>query len=158
MPVSKQSNSDKSRPVEQLPTLRVWEYRGYPCLIMSNREGFLCGYTLVPPGNPLYGMDDYDFHWQNTVHGSITLSHEVDTFRLGSIPIAEISGLGKRWMIGFDCAHVSDGDRPYLIGHAERDYNSYYNEEGQVWDMDMVAQETENMIDLIIQYENGDIV
>lgn len=82
----------------------------FPCLIVRNGGGSLCGYVGVPLGHPLYGVDYNDLDMG--VHGGLTFAgkcqedqeddghgvcHKVDPDESDNV-----------WWLGFDCAHYMD--------------------------------------------------
>lgn len=94
------------------PDKKQWrdEETGFPCLIVRNSVGALCGYVGVSPEHPLHGKD-YDWSMDIDVHGGLTFaggcSHGDDPSR----GICHIPGKGEPdniWWFGFDCAHSGD--------------------------------------------------
>lgn len=103
-----------------------WRYKGFPCLIVRNPMGALCGYVGVPPGHPLngvgyndcvFGCADFnsdDFHYCEhrpegflRVHGGLTFA---DACRDDG-PICHVTMPGEPesvWWLGFDCSHCDD--------------------------------------------------
>lgn len=81
-----------------------WRYGGFPCLIVRNDMGALCGYVGVPLesklGNGSYDDVDVD------VHGGLTFAGPC---RPGS-PICHTPQAGESevYWYGFDCAHAYD--------------------------------------------------
>jgi hypothetical protein len=105
-------------PWQDEPDKRQWldENTGYPCLIVRNALGALCGYVGVPAGHPAYGhpYDEYDGDGpclgNLAIHGGLTFSgfcaqgpkessicHEVEPGEDDHV----------NWF-GFDCNHAGD--------------------------------------------------
>ena len=61
-------------PWQDEPDKEQWadEATGYPCLIVRNRLGALCGYVGVPEGHPWHGKDYDDIEPCPDVHGGLT--------------------------------------------------------------------------------------
>jgi hypothetical protein len=111
-----------------------WWYKEYPCIIMRNGAGSLCGYIGLPPGHPWYnrsygslcGWDDDDSHpsYDIDVHGGLTYSDSDRTHELTPKPpprLRKIVVLGapppkplaapipfEAWWLGFDAGHSFD--------------------------------------------------
>lgn len=81
-----------------------WRYGGFPCLIVRNTMGALCGYVGVPLESKLGNGDYTDVDVQ--VHGGLTFGGPC---RPGS-PICHTpqTGEGEVYWYGFDCAHAGD--------------------------------------------------
>lgn len=108
---------------------------GFPCLIVRNNGGALCGYVGVPQSHPFFGRE-YSDCYMNPEHNSDSPYEEKDyisvhgglTFsglcRPGnddeSKGICHIVGEGeddKVWWLGFDCAHWNDYSPEYGARH-----------------------------------------
>lgn len=87
---------------------------GYPCLIVRNHLGALCGYVGVPSMHPLYKhdyMDENLLFQKLQVHGGITFSDICEPTEDQSIGICHKVEDGEDdnvWWFGFDCAHMWD--------------------------------------------------
>lgn len=81
---------------------------GYPCLIVRNRMGALCGYVGLSPGHPNYGAGYDDVAVD--VHGGLTYAAgcrgDVESESICHIP--EPGQPDNVWWLGFDCAHYMD--------------------------------------------------
>lgn len=91
-------------PWDTEPDRIEWRYMGYPCLIVRNHLGALCGYVAVNPGHPWYGLSE---DIQVKVHGGITFTGPCDS----ESPICHTPMPGEPddvWWVGFDCAHGGD--------------------------------------------------
>lgn len=90
------------------PDLIEWrdEATGYPCLVVRNLMGSLCGYVGVPPGHPLYGVEYNDDASPGVrVHGGLTYSNAC----AGDVCHAALPGEPEHvWWFGFDCGHAFD--------------------------------------------------
>jgi hypothetical protein len=72
---------------------------GFPCLILRNDQGNLCGYVAVPPDHPGINRDDL------SVHGGVTYGSKCH----GNIcHVPEPGEPDDVYWIGFDCAHWRD--------------------------------------------------
>ena len=69
-----------------------FKYRGYPCTILRNRFGALCGYVFLGLDHPWVDSEDE----YCVVHGGITFSKN-----------QSLNGIDY-YVIGFDCAHSED--------------------------------------------------
>jgi len=98
-------------PWQNEPDKKQWldEETGYPCLIVRNPVGALCGYVGVSRAHPAFEQDYNDV--AADVHGDLTFSgfcHEPegDDHSQG---ICHLTEDGERvWWLGFDCAHAFD--------------------------------------------------
>lgn len=80
---------------------------GYPCLIVRNRGGSLCGYVGVPRDHPLYEKDYEDVDVD--VHGGLTFAEACAAGGDESRHIChKTDGDDHVWWFGFDCAHYLD--------------------------------------------------
>lgn len=90
------------------PDKAQWEHAGFPCLIVRNRMGNLCGYVGVPEGHPCFGKDYESIHVH--VHGGLTFAdycHEgKEEPRICHIP--EPGQPEHVYWLGFDCGHFMD--------------------------------------------------
>jgi hypothetical protein len=79
---------------------------GYPCLIVRNDFGSLCGYVGVPPGHPAHGKSYGDELVDKLdVHGGITYGARCQG-RVCHVPAPSESD--DVWWLGFDCGHAFD--------------------------------------------------
>ena len=81
---------------------------GYPCLIVRNFSGSLCGYVGVPSEHP-----DYGHHYNDVdvdVHGDLTFADfcQPGNKEHGICHIVEPGEDDNVWWLGFDCAHYLD--------------------------------------------------
>jgi hypothetical protein len=95
-----------------------WRYGGFPCLIVRNGIGALCGYVGVPLGSKLGNgsYDDVDVQ----VHGGLTFG---GACRPGS-PICHTPQPGESevYWYGFDCCHAYDyspSNSKYVRGRSD---------------------------------------
>lgn len=107
-------------PWQDEPDKKQWmdEATGYPCLIVRNRGGALCGYVGVPYGHPCFQADynqvDVD------VHGGLTFADYCDPNADESRHIChKTDGDDRVWWLGFDCAHYGDISPAYEALHRE---------------------------------------
>lgn len=107
-------------PWQQEPDKKQWqdEATGYPCLIVRNRGGALCGYVGVPEGHPCFEKDyekvDAD------VHGGLTFADHCSPNGDESRHIChKTDGDDHVWWLGFDCAHSGDVSPAYEMRNRE---------------------------------------
>ncbi len=84
------------------------EATGYPCLIVRNTWGALCGYVGVPPTHPLHGKG-YEAP-DAQVHGGLTFAGPCYPEGDETVTICHLAKPGEPepWWFGFDCAHAFD--------------------------------------------------
>lgn len=83
------------------------EETGYPCLIVRNHWGSLCGYVGLSRSHPLYEKD-YD-EVDVDVHGGLTYSnHCQDGPEEEVVCHVPDDGDDDVWWLGFDCGHTWD--------------------------------------------------
>jgi len=80
-----------------------WRHFGFPCLIIRNVLGALCGYVAVAEGHPWFGKDADDI--DASAHGGICYT-DVCARNICHIPRA--GEPARVWWVGFDCAHYND--------------------------------------------------
>jgi hypothetical protein len=120
-------NRDKWQrgPWDNEPDLVEWRdaKSGYPCLIVRNTFGALCGYVGLPPEHPLQGKGYDDPPVE--VHGGLTFANAC---REGSA-ICHVPLPGEpdhAWWFGFDCAHAYDlAPGLAAFSHGPRDWEVY---------------------------------
>jgi hypothetical protein len=91
------------------PDKKQWqdEETGYPCLVVRNQLGALCGYVGVPSGHPHFGQD-YDKP-DVEVHGGLTFADACQPSNDESRGIChKVDVEDHVWWFGFDCAHSWD--------------------------------------------------
>jgi hypothetical protein len=83
-----------------------WRAHGFPCLIVRNRSGALCGYVGLPPGHALHGRDYSDDLARGLeAHGGLTYAAACAGH------ICHVPQPGEPdavWWLGFDCSHSWD--------------------------------------------------
>jgi len=94
------------------PSKMQWVDRatGFPCLIVRNHFGALCGYAGVTPGHPLHGHG-YDDVSDISVHGGLTFADSCQPTTDEAHGICHVPEPGTPddvWWFGFDCAHCFD--------------------------------------------------
>lgn len=92
-----------SGPWDNEPDREEWRAHGFPCLIVRNNVGGLCGYVGLPPGHPHHGVTCGDVPAE--VHGGLTFSDKCHG------PICHVPQAGESdevWWLGFDCVHLGD--------------------------------------------------
>lgn len=84
------------------------EATGFPCLIVRNEVGALCGYVGISTQHPLYGKDYDDAGL--SIHGGLTFAASCDHSDEAT-GICHVPAAGEPdniWWFGFDCAHAFD--------------------------------------------------
>lgn len=93
------------------PDKMQWEHaNGYPCLVVRNRFGSLCGYVGVPATHPLHGKH-YDDPKDINVHGGLTFAGgcmEDAPEDKGICHKVEYPTEEGVWWFGFDTGHAFD--------------------------------------------------
>lgn len=81
------------------------EDTGFPCLIVRNSWGALCGYVGISPDHPFHEKAYQDIDWNLDVHGGVTYTDKC----AGHICHVPAPGESEDvWWIGFDCNHSCD--------------------------------------------------
>lgn len=88
------------------------ESTNYPCLIVRNGSGGLCGYVGITEDHPEYEKDYNDI--PVNVHGGVTYFFPCDGELICHVPLPGEKEV--KW-VGFDCVHSGD----YAPGYG-RDY------------------------------------
>lgn len=104
------------------PDKKQWldDVTGYPCLIVRNPLGALCGYVGVNAKHPCYDQD-YD-NVDVDVHGGLTFSNPCQKYTAENMHLGPIEQMQAEaichlvendeddniWWLGFDCAHLHD--------------------------------------------------
>ena len=84
----------------------------FPCLIVRNPMGALCGYVGISSRHPYFGLSyaDTALDWIH-VHGGLTFSdrcqHDSPQER-GICHLVPPGGDDNIWWLGFDCLHLGD--------------------------------------------------
>lgn len=109
---------------ENEPDRVVWldPDTGYPCLILRNPLGALCGYVGVPVGHPCYGFSctDVESKYNIDVHGGLTFDGRV--FGMPESPLFRLgTNLWFGQWFGFDCSHYMDYLPNFQMGFYPRD-------------------------------------
>jgi hypothetical protein len=82
---------------------------GFPCLVVRNHAGALCGYVGVPAGHPWYGVDKWRIAPRPDVHGGVNYS---GSCQVGpeNVTICHVDHADNApvWWLGFDCTHMLD--------------------------------------------------
>lgn len=103
-------------PWQHEPDKKQWQdpATGYPCLIVRNGGGALCGYVGVPKGHSCHGVD-YDAAYEVIpsleVHGGLTFAGPCQPRADESHGICHTPDPGEPddvWWLGFDCSHYQD--------------------------------------------------
>lgn len=98
-------------PWDDEPDKRQWPdaATGYPCLIVRNEAGALCGYVGVTEDHPLFGKKGFDLPLD--CHGGITFSAPCNPAEPLEHGICHLPGPGEPdhvWWFGFDASHYDD--------------------------------------------------
>lgn len=131
------------------PTLeKVFEYKGYRCVVLFQPMGFRTAYVALPKDSQFYGVN-YD-EIPVECHGGLTYA---------DFDLYSQKDMQDVWWIGFDCGHYFD----------KRDietYKKYYEEtpyinarlieltdEGEVKTLNFCMKECVDIVDQIIDLE-----
>jgi hypothetical protein len=116
--------------------LEEGEYKGFHYFILHNRNGYRCGYIIVPPEHEWFGLEYDDIGAD--VHGGLTY---------GELEASEywLEHKGKH-IIGFDCAHLYDLQDPTLPST----YTDSVQHEGTIKTTIFVRSELHKLIDQAI--------
>lgn len=114
------------------------EETGYPCLIVRNPLGALCGYVGVNPDHPFHECDYDDVDVD--VHGGLTYADHCQDGAPEAEGICHVPKPGDTdavWWFGFDCAHAGD-TAPYMLKYPalRTPYETYRDVayvSGEVW-------------------------
>ncbi|MFM5887943.1 MAG: hypothetical protein ACKOQS_06580 [Dolichospermum sp.] len=126
---------DKSAWVDgewQQETDRIeWVYLGFPCLIVRQDGGWLCGYVGIPPTHPYYGKDMEDkelkeIYTDKKINFS-EVSQQIDDPRAVNHQLLPTDK--NYWWIGFDCCHYDDVFPRIIQFYNFRSDTSYKNVE-----------------------------
>jgi hypothetical protein len=98
------------------PDRVFWVHNGLVCMILRGPVGALCGYVGVPPGHPMFGLEDaalYDGPCAiDQPHGGITWTGELPGDEVSFLCDLAVGGqpleLASYWYFGFDCGHAGD--------------------------------------------------
>jgi len=113
-------------PWQNEPDKKQWQdaATGYPCLIVRNDMGALCGYVGVAKSHPNFEQD-YDKP-DVTVHGGLTFASRCQEQQNECEGIChKTDGPDDVWWFGFDCLHASDSSPPIRDGLTPFDYGVY---------------------------------
>ncbi len=106
-------------PWDDEPDRVEWRAHGFPCLIVRNRSGALCGYVGLPPGHRFHGAD-YSTP-DVSVHGGLTYANACQ----GRIcHVAQPGEPDAVWWLGFDCNHSGDQAPGTLALYAARGWST----------------------------------
>ena len=92
------------------PDRRQWldEESGYPCLILRNPIGVLCGYVGVQPSHPAYGKHFHVVDVDLRVHGGVTFACNGSHVPGGVYHEVELGESDDVYWLGFHCGHMGD--------------------------------------------------
>jgi len=124
---------------------KIFEYRGYKCVVLGVDLGYRYGYVNIPNPNLLLS-DPVGFDID--IHGGITQNFTNDEYPIPS---------DNPYWIGFDCGHHNDGRDLKLISELSEDYKSlksniktaHIMRDTEVKDKEIVAKEIKRLIDQI---------
>jgi hypothetical protein len=89
----------------------------FPCLIVRNRGGALCGYVGVSDGHRYFGVSYGDLDEDIRVHGGLTFSNfcsPVESEQEGICHLPDAGEPNHVFWFGFDCSHAWDVSPAYL--------------------------------------------
>ena len=92
------------------PDRRQWldEESGYPCLILRNPIGALCGYVGVPSGHFAYGKHFNVVDVDIRVHGGVTFASNSSHVSGGVYLEVDPGESEDVYWLGFHCGHMGD--------------------------------------------------
>lgn len=117
-----------------------FQYKGYDCVVLFNRNDIRCGYVFVPKGHKYFGKDygevDIDCHCGITYGG-------------WGLPNTDEN---EQWVIGFDCGHFEDGTDVEAI---KRYFNRepWYIFDGEVRTVEYCENECKKIVDQLVRCE-----
>lgn len=139
---------------QQEPDKKQWkdEATGFPCLIVRNHFGALCGYVGVPEGHKFFGKNYNEVHDNQNieVHGGLTFADKCQKYENQETGICHIDPTNANvWWLGFDCAHLYD----YVPGIATtlrdfknmRDNNPYQDEHTTYKNFEYVTNQVQQL-------------
>jgi len=121
------------------PDRQEWKYKGFPCLIVRNHMGVLCGYVGVPSNHPYYQMNYEEIPLE--VHGGLTYSQHCRENICHKPAEGEPDDV---WWLGFDCGHYGDLIPCYKDLNPDFEYR----------DMNYVKAEVEGLADQLHEAMN----
>jgi hypothetical protein len=131
-----------SGPWDDEPDKKQWEdtETKYPCLIVRNNLGNLCGYVGISKSHPMFEKD-YD-SIDVTCHGGLTYASKCYHNICHVVSENEDDNI---WWLGFDCAHYND-----LSPHLKM-----FNREGIYRDFNYVENECTNLAKQLKELESA---
>ncbi|MDG3006418.1 hypothetical protein [Paludisphaera mucosa] len=128
------------------PDKKQWQdtSTGYPCLIVRNRLGALCGYVGVPKEHPHFGKDYDRPHVE--VHGGLTFADTCQPSDDESHGIChKTEGDDHVWWFGFDCAHGWDYVPGMAVYRGETGHSGFFSEHETYRNLAYVTREVESL-------------
>tara|TARA_R110000851_G_scaffold332811_1_gene510040 strand:- start:747 stop:1226 length:480 start_codon:yes stop_codon:yes gene_type:complete len=99
-------------PWQSEPDKKQWtdEMTGFPCLIVRNGAGSLCGYVGVGPDHSFFDLDECEsFGLPLSVHGGITFARRCNEVGDEGETVCHVAPKDvPRFWLGFDCSHLGD--------------------------------------------------
>ncbi len=125
------------------PDKKQWldEETGYPCLIVRNNGGALCGYVGVTEGHPAYNKDYNSVDVE--VHGGLTFSDFCHKGAEETGICHKVDNEVKTYWLGFDCAHYQDVCPAYAASSKKLGFNSF--REGTYKDFGFVTNQVRKL-------------
>jgi hypothetical protein len=131
-----------------------WRAHGFPCLIVRNSSGALCGYVGLPPGHQLHGADYGDA--EVSVHGGLTYANKC----AGKIcHVAKPGEPDDVWWLGFDCQHYGDIAPGHVAFMRSRGYSDSFESSslGESYKtIGFVTSEVESLAEQLSKYGTGE--
>jgi hypothetical protein len=119
--------------------IKAWEYRGRKCIVLWVSSHF-CGYAETK-FRINYNYEQESPESKINIHGGVTFS--------GTHEHLEGNPFDKDiWYFGFDCAHYDD-----YVDFKIPNYTRLHSEDEHKWTEEEVIQETEKLVDEILDYE-----
>lgn len=135
-------------------TEKVWEYKGYICLILFMPQGYRCGYVALTKTSRFYKKGYYEI--PVCCHGGLTYAESF---------LRCHEGIKEIWWIGFDTGHCMDAmdyetaykyfaDYPEIIKQLDITKNIFFrSSESEVRTLEYCKYECENIVKQIIRLE-----
>ena len=128
---------------------KIFEYRGYKCVIALMSLGHRCGYVAIPNGHEYFGVDCDEI--PIGCHGGLTYSGD-------DYPIPD-----GNWYIGFDCGHCMDSPdyaalAKYFKGNAKvmesiswrMELDKQFGTHGEIRSQDYVRNELMDIVNQLL--------
>jgi hypothetical protein len=149
-------------PWQDEPDRIEWRWLGtprFPCLIVRNRSGALCGYVGVPEGHPYFGAngssgEPAELH----VHGGITYGAPCQEDGGKICHVARAGESDRVWWLGFDCAHAQDFVPAHEAAYRRARIPSGFGLGETYKSIDYVRAEVESLAEQLSRVAKGEVL